>query len=104
MFRQSYHLFENCNTLDLRSSIRVSFHGEEGIDLNGLTREWFQLLSKALIVQRNKADALEPENLISKDAKEPELFSAAECSLTYQPNLQSRVHPSYYTFIGLCGN
>ncbi|CAN6848536.1 unnamed protein product [Brassica oleracea] len=41
-------------------------------------RKYFK--AKALIVQRNKADALEPENLISKDAKEPELFTKPSIS------------------------
>ncbi|KAL0721751.1 hypothetical protein Bca4012_036350 [Brassica carinata] len=76
-------------------------------DADGLTREWFRLLSNGIIVQRIKEDALEPESLRPEDKKEPkpvkkepELFSAAEYSVTYQPNPLSRVHTSFYRFIG----
>lgn len=31
---------------DLKGKLRVEFEGEEGEDVGGLTREWFQLLSK----------------------------------------------------------
>ena len=63
----------------------MTFDGEDGQDEGGLTREWFQLLCRALFKEENG------------------LFKIAGDGTTYQPNPDSHVnteHLSYFLFIG----
>ncbi|KAG9144122.1 hypothetical protein Leryth_013768 [Lithospermum erythrorhizon] len=52
--RRAYVLEDSYNQLrmrtnqDLRGRLNVHFQGEEGIDAGGLTREWYQLLSRVI--------------------------------------------------------
>lgn len=71
---------------ELRGRLVVHFQGEEGIDAGGLTREWYQLLSRVIF---DKGTLL--------------FTSAAGNDSTYQPNPNSGYqteHLSYFKFVG----
>ncbi|KAF9195150.1 hypothetical protein BGZ51_004577 [Haplosporangium sp. Z 767] len=68
------------------SKLNVHFHGEEGVDAGGVTREWFQVLARQMF---------NPDYALFKT-------SAAD-KLTYQPNRASWVnsdHLLFFKFIG----
>ncbi|KAG0205736.1 hypothetical protein BGX28_002703 [Mortierella sp. GBA30] len=68
------------------SKLNVKFHGEEGVDGGGVTREWFQVLARQMF---------NPDYALFKT-------SAAD-KLTYQPNRASWVnsdHLMFFRFIG----
>ncbi|KAF9951518.1 hypothetical protein BGZ72_006995 [Mortierella alpina] len=68
------------------SKLNVKFHGEEGVDGGGVTREWFQVLARQMF---------NPDYALFKT-------SAAD-KLTYQPNRASWVnsdHLLFFRFIG----
>ncbi|KAG2678263.1 hypothetical protein I3760_12G135800 [Carya illinoinensis] len=72
-------------TLDLKGRLNVQFQGEEGIDAGGLTREWYQLLSRVIF---------------DKGAL---LFTTVGNNATFQPNPNSvyqTEHLSYFKFVG----
>ncbi|PKA67035.1 E3 ubiquitin-protein ligase UPL1 [Apostasia shenzhenica] len=89
--RRAYVLEDSYNQLRLRSAqdlqgrLTVQFQGEEGIDAGGLTREWYQLLSRVIF---------------DKGAL---LFTTVGNNSTFQPNPNSvyqTEHLSYFKFIG----
>ncbi|CAA6672443.1 unnamed protein product [Spirodela intermedia] len=89
--RRGYVLDDSYNQLRMRSSqelkgrLTLHFQGEEGIDAGGLTREWYQLLSRVIF---------------DKGAL---LFTTVGNSATFQPNPNSvyqTEHLSYFKFIG----
>uniref|UniRef100_A0A1D1YBZ7 HECT-type E3 ubiquitin transferase n=1 Tax=Anthurium amnicola TaxID=1678845 RepID=A0A1D1YBZ7_9ARAE len=89
--RRAYVLEDSYNQLRTRSSqelkgrLTVHFQGEEGIDAGGLTREWYQLLSRVIF---------------DKGAL---LFTTVGNSATFQPNPNSvyqTEHLSYFRFVG----
>lgn len=89
--RRAYVLEDSYNQLRLRSSqdlkgrLTVQFQGEEGIDAGGLTREWYQLLSRVTF---------------DKGAL---LFTTVGNNSTFQPNPNSAYqteHLSYFRFVG----
>lgn len=68
------------------SKLNVKFHGEEGVDAGGVTREWFQVLARQMF---------NPDYALFKT-------SAAD-KLTYQPNRASWAnseHLLFFKFIG----
>ncbi|KAF8985816.1 hypothetical protein BGZ46_001784 [Entomortierella lignicola] len=68
------------------SKLNVKFHGEEGVDGGGVTREWFQVLARQMF---------NPDYALFKT-------SAAD-KLTYQPNRASWANPDhllYFKFVG----
>lgn len=71
---------------ELRGRLVVHFQGEEGIDAGGLTREWYQLLSRVIF------------------DKGTLLFTSAQGNdSTFQPNPNSAYqteHLSYFKFVG----
>ncbi|KAK8313240.1 hypothetical protein V6Z12_D01G095700 [Gossypium hirsutum] len=70
---------------DLKGRLNVQFQGEEGIDAGGLTREWYQLLSRVIF---------------DKGAL---LFTTVGSNATFQPNSNSvyqTEHLSYFKFVG----
>ncbi|GJU64894.1 E3 ubiquitin protein ligase UPL1-like protein [Tanacetum coccineum] len=70
---------------DLKGRLNVHFQGEEGIDAGGLTREWYQLLSRVIF---------------DKGAL---LFTTGGNNATFQPNPNSvcqTEHLSYFKFVG----
>uniref|UniRef100_A0A7N0UIS5 HECT-type E3 ubiquitin transferase n=1 Tax=Kalanchoe fedtschenkoi TaxID=63787 RepID=A0A7N0UIS5_KALFE len=89
--RRAYILEDSYNQLRMRSSqdlkgrLTVQFQGEEGIDAGGLTREWYQLLSRVIF---------------DKGAL---LFTTVGNDSTFQPNPNSvyqTEHLSYFKFVG----
>lgn len=89
--RRAYVLEDSYNQLRMRSSqdlkgrLNVQFQGEEGIDAGGLTREWYQLLSRVIF---------------DKGAL---LFTTVGSNATFQPNPNSvyqTEHLSYFKFVG----
>ncbi|KAE9587087.1 putative aminoacyltransferase, E1 ubiquitin-activating enzyme [Lupinus albus] len=89
--RRLYVLEDSYNHLrmrpahDLKGRLNVHFQGEEGIDAGGLTREWYQLLSRVIF---------------DKGAL---LFTTVDNELTFQPNPNSvyqTEHLSYFKFVG----
>jgi E3 ubiquitin-protein ligase HUWE1 len=84
IFEDSFHQLRDRHKEDLRGRLQVSFHGEEGIDAGGLTREWYLTLSRE-IFNPNYA-----------------LFSPVDAA-TFQPNPLSFIntnHLDYFTFVG----
>ncbi|KAK3132463.1 hypothetical protein QOZ80_6AG0522110 [Eleusine coracana subsp. coracana] len=89
--RRAYILEDSYNQLrlrrsqDLKGRLTVQFQGEEGIDAGGLTREWYQLLSRVIF---------------DKGAL---LFTTIGNNATFQPNPNSvyqTEHLSYFKFVG----
>lgn len=77
--------FSVLKDLDLRKPMFIFFAGEEGLDMGGVTREFYQLLSTR-ILDPNAA-----------------LFYCIETNNTYHPNPASRINPThlmYFRFIG----
>lgn len=89
--RRTYVLEDSYNQLrmrsvdDIKGRLTVQFQGEEGIDAGGLTREWYQLLSRVIF---------------DKGAL---LFTTVGNQSTFQPNPNSVLqteHLSYFKFVG----
>lgn len=85
ILEDSYNQLRMRPTQDLRGRLNVQFQGEEGIDAGGLTREWYQLLSRVIF---------------DKGAL---LFTTVGNNATFQPNPNSvyqTEHLSYFKFVG----
>lgn len=85
IFEDSFHQLRMRRDEEMLQRLSVTFHGEEGIDAGGLTREWFTVLARE-IFNPNYA-----------------LFTAANDGATFQPNPLSYVNPDhldYFRFVG----
>ena len=85
ILEDSYNQLRMRPTQDLKGRLNVQFQGEEGIDAGGLTREWYQLLSRVIF---------------DKNAL---LFTTVGNNATFQPNPNSvyqTEHLSYFKFVG----
>jgi E3 ubiquitin-protein ligase HUWE1 len=85
VFEYSYHQLRIRSAEEMRGRLHITFHGEEGIDAGGLTREWYSILARE-IFNANYA-----------------LFNAAVDGVTFQPNPLSKVNPDhlqYFKFVG----
>ncbi|PSS17338.1 E3 ubiquitin-protein like [Actinidia chinensis var. chinensis] len=85
ILEDSYNQLRMRSTPDLKGRLTVHFQGEEGIDAGGLTREWYQLLSRVIF---------------DKGAL---LFTTVGNESTFQPNPNSGYqteHLSYFKFVG----
>ncbi|KAA8527075.1 hypothetical protein F0562_008696 [Nyssa sinensis] len=85
VLEDSYNQLRMRPSLDLKGRLNVHFQGEEGIDAGGLTREWYQLLSRVIF---------------DKGAL---LFTTVGNNATFQPNPNSvyqTEHLSYFKFVG----
>ncbi|XP_039055109.1 E3 ubiquitin-protein ligase UPL1-like [Hibiscus syriacus] len=85
VLEDSYNQLRIRPTQDLKGRLNVQFQGEEGIDAGGLTREWYQLLSRVVFDR----GAL--------------LFTTVGSNATFQPNPNSvyqTEHLSYFKFVG----
>nr|XP_027062177.1 E3 ubiquitin-protein ligase UPL1 [Coffea arabica]XP_027064851.1 E3 ubiquitin-protein ligase UPL1-like isoform X2 [Coffea arabica] len=85
VLEDSYNQLRMRPTQDLKGRLNVHFQGEEGIDAGGLTREWYQLLSRVVF---------------DKGAL---LFTTVGNNATFQPNPNSvyqTEHLSYFKFVG----
>ncbi|CBZ23641.1 putative ubiquitin-protein ligase-like [Leishmania mexicana MHOM/GT/2001/U1103] len=65
--------------------LHIRFHGEEGADAGGLTREWLQLLSEAIVDERYA------------------LFIHSQDSISFQPNPFSSVNPNHLEYFQFAG-
>ncbi|KAI7744151.1 hypothetical protein M8C21_033399 [Ambrosia artemisiifolia] len=84
VLEDSYNQLRMRPTQDLKGRLNVHFQGEEGIDAGGLTREWYQLLSRVIF---------------DKGAL---LFTTGGNNATFQPNPNSvyqTEHLSYFKFV-----
>lgn len=88
IFQDSYYQLQHRAGNELKyGKLSIRFHDEEGADYGGVSREWFQELSKEMF---NPNYALFAP-------------SAEKMGVTYQPNPSSWVNPShllYFKFIG----
>lgn len=85
ILEDSYNQLRMRSTQELKGRLTVHFQGEEGIDAGGLTREWYQLLSRVIF---------------DKGAL---LFTTVGNESTFQPNPNSvyqTEHLSYFKFVG----
>ncbi|XP_076930173.1 E3 ubiquitin-protein ligase UPL1-like, partial [Bidens hawaiensis] len=85
VLEDSYNQLRMRPTQELKGQLNVHFQGEEGIDAGGLTREWYQLLSRVIF---------------DKGAL---LFTTGGNNATFQPNPNSvyqTEHLSYFKFVG----
>ncbi|XP_019090663.1 PREDICTED: E3 ubiquitin-protein ligase UPL1-like [Camelina sativa] len=85
ILEDSYNQLRMRTTQELKGRLTVHFQGEEGIDAGGLTREWYQLLSRVIF---------------DKGAL---LFTTVGNDSTFQPNPNSvyqTEHLSYFKFVG----
>lgn len=85
VLEDSYNQLRMRSTQDLKGRLNVHFQGEEGIDAGGLTREWYQLLSRVIF---------------DKNAL---LFTTVGNNASFQPNPNSvyqTEHLSYFKFVG----
>ncbi|KAF6160653.1 hypothetical protein GIB67_019593 [Kingdonia uniflora] len=85
ILEDSYNQLRMRSTQDIKGRLTVHFQGEEGIDAGGLTREWYQLLSRVIF---------------DKGAL---LFTTVGNDATFQPNPNSvyqTEHLSYFKFVG----
>ncbi|OMJ11593.1 E3 ubiquitin-protein ligase TOM1-like [Smittium culicis] len=87
VFEDSFHQFAGKSGNEIRGGkLNVKFHDEEGVDVGGVTREWFQVLSRQMF---NPDYAL--------------FLPSASDRITYQPNPQSWANPDhlfYFKFVG----
>ena len=91
-FEDSFNQLRVVSKSQLRSPLKVTFAGEEGVDAGGVSREWYQVMSREMF---NPAISL---------------FEAVpQGSSTYQPNPNSIVqtdeargisHLDYFKFVG----
>ncbi|CAA3019978.1 E3 ubiquitin- ligase UPL1-like [Olea europaea subsp. europaea] len=85
VLEDSYNQLRMRPSQDLKGRLNVHFQGEEGIDAGGLTREWYQVLSRVIF---------------DKGAL---LFTNVGNNATFQPNPNSvyqTEHLSYFRFVG----
>lgn len=89
LVRREHLVFDTCKHFsvlaqdDLKKQMYIFFAGEEGLDMGGVTREFYQLLS---------AQILDPNNA---------LFCRTPCN-TYHPNVASVVneaHLQYFRYV-----
>ncbi|KAG0297593.1 hypothetical protein BGZ96_005696 [Linnemannia gamsii] len=87
VFIDSFTQLQSRSGEDIKySKLNVHFHGEEGVDAGGVTREWFQVLARQMF---------NPDYAMFKT-------SAAD-KLTYQPNRASWVNPDHLLFFKFIG-
>lgn len=85
VLEDSYNQLRMRSTQDLKGRLNVQFQNEEGIDAGGLTREWYQLLSRVIF---------------DKGAL---LFTTVGNNASFQPNPNSvyqTEHLSYFKYVG----
>jgi hypothetical protein len=85
VFEDSFHQLMLRNADELRGRLSIAFHGEEGIDAGGVTREWYSILAREIF----KPDYA--------------LFKPSADSSAFQPDPRSKIvenHLSYFKFVG----
>ncbi len=87
IFDDSYRFFSRYRGAEIKhGKLNVRFHGEEGVDAGGVTREWFSVLARAMF--------------------NPDYALFAPCAAdrtTYQPNRMSYINPDHLSFFKFVG-
>ena len=88
VFEDSFHQLRHRTTEEMRGRLNVQFQGEDGVDAGGLTREWYQVMARAIFKE------------------ELALFTSGGNGITFQPNPNSMIqnegvdHLQYFKFVG----
>ncbi|CAO1635660.1 unnamed protein product [Parajaminaea phylloscopi] len=87
VFADSYRFFQRHSGQEIKhGKLAVRFWNEEGVDAGGVTREWFQVLARAMF--------------------NPDYALFAPCAAdrtTYQPNRASAINPNHLAFFSFVG-
>lgn len=87
VFADSFQYFARFSGPELKhGKLNIRFYGEEGVDAGGVTREWFQVLARAMF--------------------NPDYALFAPCAAdrtTYQPNRASAINPDHLAFFKFVG-
>ncbi|WFD41443.1 HECT-type E3 ubiquitin transferase [Malassezia psittaci] len=87
VFHDSFQFFQRRSGPEIKhGKLSVRFHNEDGVDAGGVTREWFQVLSREMF---------NPDYALFQPC--------AADRTTYQPNRMSSIndmHLAFFTFIG----
>lgn len=87
VFMDSFTFFARHSGPEIKhGKLNIRFYGEEGVDAGGVTREWFQVLARAMF--------------------NPDYALFAPCAAdrtTYQPNRMSSVNPDHEKFFKFVG-
>lgn len=87
VFEDSFRYFSRKSGSEIKhGKLHVRFNGEEGIDAGGVTREWFQVLARAMF---------NPDYALFQPC--------AADRTTYQPNRMSYVNPDHLSFFKFVG-
>ena len=71
---------------EMRGRLSVQFHGEEGVDAGGLSREWYSILARAMF-----------------DPSFALFVPSVGGDSTFQPNKDSAINPEHLSYFTLCG-
>ncbi|QDZ19375.1 HECT domain-containing ubiquitin-protein ligase [Chloropicon primus] len=88
VFEDSFHQLRHRTADEMQGRLNVQFQGEDGVDAGGLTREWYQVMSRAIFKE------------------ELALFTSGGNGVTFQPNPNSMIqnegvdHLQYFKFVG----
>jgi E3 ubiquitin-protein ligase HUWE1 len=85
IFMDSYSQLNHLTPKELKGKIKVDFAGERGMDVGGLTRDFFIELSKEMFNPNYS------------------LFTKSANGSTYMPNQKSYVHPDHIRFFKFIG-
>ncbi|KAA8495039.1 E3 ubiquitin-protein ligase UPL2 [Porphyridium purpureum] len=86
VFEDSYHQLRLKSAAEMKGHLHVEFVGEEGIDVGGVTREWYAILARRIF---------DPNHAL--------FVRSAAKTATYQPNTLSYVnedHLAFFRFVG----
>jgi len=85
MFMDSFHQLKVRSPSEMYGKLKIQFIGEEGVDVGGLTREWYALLARE-IFNPNYA-----------------LFNPSANGVSFQPNSKSYINPDHLSFFKFVG-
>ena len=71
---------------EMRGRLSVSFHGEEGVDAGGVSREWYSILARAMF-----------------DPSFALFVPSVGGDATFQPNKDSAINPEHLSYFTFCG-
>ena len=88
VFEDSYRVLYSDPSSNFKTGkLNVTFEGEEGVDAGGLTREWYQIISREMV-----SPDLSLFTPVSEDNND-----------TFIPNRNSSVNPSHFSYFEFCG-
>jgi E3 ubiquitin-protein ligase HUWE1 len=88
VFEDSFHQLRHRTADEMHGRLNVQFQGEDGVDAGGVTREWYQVMARAIFKE------------------ELALFTSGGNGVTFQPNPNSMIqnegvdHLQYFKFVG----